>query len=79
MLICQQAKFLIYGIRPCPWDDETELKVLDLLLNPSRRTYDWIRRSRLPLPCLDTLQRWPSAVELRPGDSASRWFSYEIC
>ena len=48
------------------------LKALDLRLHSSRRTYEWIRRSGLPMPSLSTLQRWLSSVQLRPEDSGQQ-------
>lgn len=62
-----QANYLITGIRPCPWDEETVLSALEHRIRLSRSQYDWLRQRGYPLPGLTTLQTWLSSFVVRPG------------
>ncbi|KAF0297803.1 Transposable element P transposase [Amphibalanus amphitrite] len=65
----QQIDFLLHDNRPCPWDEESVLRALDIRTRLSIKQYEYLRNIGFPLPGRSTLQSWMKNFVVKPGDA----------
>lgn len=66
-----QVSVLLDSTRPCPWDDETTLRALQLRTRLSSKQYQFLRESGIPLPCNSTLKTRLKKFVLKQGDTGT--------